>query len=254
VQLGAVPVSTAAIEEAIGLNGVAVQKNLDAFRWGRLLVADPGTVPSPTAVGPGSIEWLADDLRSYQGERYAARFLAAVDRARDAEEAAHGGGEFTATVARQLHRLMAYKDEYEVARLHTLPAARAEAEAVAGPGARRVVLLHPPALRALGLRRKLRLNRSAGPLLFVLARAKVLRGTPLDVFGWTRVRRLERALRDEYLALVDRLVDQLPRLGIEEATQIAGLADQVRGYEGVKEANAARYREELAAALAAVDL
>jgi indolepyruvate ferredoxin oxidoreductase len=254
LQLGAIPVSATAVEEAITLNGVAVRRNLDAFRWGRLLVADPAAVPAAPAVEAGSIEWLANDLRSYQDERYARRFLAAVDRARTAEEAVGGDGTFTVTVARHAHQLMAYKDEYEVARLHTGPDARAEAEAVAGPGARRVVLLHPPALRALGLHRKLRLGRTAAPVFSLLARGKVLRGTPLDVFGCTRVRRLERRLRDEYLAIVDRLAEELPRVGLERATAIASLADRVRGYEGVKEANAARYCQELATALADVGI
>jgi indolepyruvate ferredoxin oxidoreductase len=254
LQLGAIPVSSAAVEEAITLNGVAVQKNLDSFRWGRLLVADAAAVPAVPGVEPGSIEWLADDLRAYQDERYARRFLDAVDRSRRAEEASGGDGAFTATVALHLHQVMAYKDEYEVARLQTGPEARAEAEAVGGPGARRVVLLHPPVLRALGLRRKLRLGRTAAPVFWLLAHAKVLRGTTFDVFGWTRVRRMERRLRDDYSALVDRLAEALPRVGVERATAIAALVDQVRGYEGVKEANAARYRQELTTALADVGL
>ncbi|MET0895829.1 MAG: indolepyruvate ferredoxin oxidoreductase family protein [Acidimicrobiia bacterium] len=254
LQLGAIPVSPSAVEDAIALNGVAVEKNLNAFRWGRLLVADPAAVPTAPAADPASIDWLADDLRAYQGERYARRFLATVERARVAEAEAGGDGAFTAAIARHLHQLMAYKDEYEVARLHTTPDARASAEAVAGPGARRVVLLHPPALRALGMKRKLRLDRSAGPVLSVLARAKVLRGTPFDVFGWTRLRRLERNLRDEYVALADRLAEHLDRVGVERATEIASLADQIRGYEHLKVVNAAQYRRELAAALAAAGI
>jgi indolepyruvate ferredoxin oxidoreductase len=155
-----------------------------------------------------------------------------------------------------LHRLMAYKDEYEVARLLLLPSSRAAAEAVGGPGARVRWNLHPPLLRALGLRRKLRLGRSAVPVFVTLRAARRVRGTPLDPFGFTRLRRLERSLVDEYVAAVDRLVASYDPPTTErcvEATAIASLPDRIRGYEHLKLDRATSYRAELADRLAAFE-
>ncbi|MCY3951905.1 MAG: 2-oxoacid ferredoxin oxidoreductase, partial [bacterium] len=115
----------------------------------------------------------------------------------------------------------------------------------AGPGARLVWHLHPPVLRALGVSRKLRLGRWARPLLVGLRAAKRLRGTPLDLFGYARVRRCERRLPDEYRAAIRGLLGTLDAINRDEAVEIADLVDQIRGYEDLKMSRVATYREEL---------
>jgi indolepyruvate ferredoxin oxidoreductase len=254
VQHGLVPVSVVSIERAIELNGVAVGANLAAFRAGRRAAVEVVSGAAADTAGEsaeGLVDRLAADLRGYQSARYAQRFRDVVARAE-----AVGSAEFTEAVALHLHKLMAYKDEYEVARLLLAPEARAAAEAVAGPDARVTWNLHPPALRALGMQRKLRLGRWATPLFVGLRAGRRLRGTPFDAFGWASLRRLERTLRDEYIAAVDTLVAALgpsphpERLA--EAVAIASLPDRVRGYEHLKRERAEAYRTELAARLSAL--
>jgi indolepyruvate ferredoxin oxidoreductase len=145
-----------------------------------------------------------------------------------------------------LHRLMAYKDEYEVARLLLAPESRAAAEAVAGPGARVQWNLHPPLLRSLGLQRKLRLGGWARPGLAALRALRPLRGTPVDPFGRAEVRRVERAMVPEYVDAVRRLVAGFDLIGTDQAVGVAELPDQVRGYEALKLRRAEAYRLELA--------
>ncbi|MBA3741960.1 indolepyruvate ferredoxin oxidoreductase family protein [Sporichthya sp.] len=263
-QHGGLPVSAAALEQAIRENGVSVESNLNAFRWGRALAAglDPASHPEvkrpelPKALRDLLAEVHEDarelasrraaDLMAYQHRRYAREYLLIVRRA-----SGTGSGGFTVAVADNLHRLMAYKDEYEVARLHTTVEARAEVEAVGGKGARATVMLHPPALRAVGLKRKLRFGPRAYVLLRALAASRHLRGTPFDPFGFAHLRRVERALRDEYVELVDRLVAELPVRGEEAVMRIASLPTLVRGYETVKLANVERYRAAIARELEA---
>lgn len=259
VQSGAIPISPDAVERAIALNGVAVDANLAAFGWGRAWVVDPaGTEAAAGLTSPidetldQRIDRFAADLTEHTSARYADRFRRTVERARRAEaEAAPGSETFTDAVAVHLHKLMAYKDEYEVARLLLRPEARAAYEAVGGPRTRVTHHLHPPVLRAVGMQRKLRLRRSARPLLRLLRLGTPLRGTLVDPFRWGEVRRLERAMIPEYERAVETLCEQLTsdRLGI--AVEIARLPDQVRGYEHLKLRRALAYREELARRLEA---
>jgi indolepyruvate ferredoxin oxidoreductase len=261
LQHGLVPVSVISIERAIELNGVAVGANLAAFRAGRRAAIRPTAAADAQAAGQSAgdsagestdalVDRLAADLRGYQSVRYAQQYRGVVARA-----ATVGSAEFTEAVAVHLHKLMAYKDEYEVARLLLAPEARAAAEAVAGPGARVTWNLHPPALRSLGMQRKLRLGRWATPLFIGLRAGRRLRGTPLDVFGWASLRRLERTMRDEYIAAVDTLVAALGTSPhperLAEAVAIASLPDRVRGYEHLKRERGEAYRTELAARLTA---
>jgi indolepyruvate ferredoxin oxidoreductase len=264
-QAGVVPVKASSIEAAIDLNGTAVDLNLQAFRWGRLWVVDPERVerqagvraatPASTA---GLEEFAADaelqrmlairvgELVAYQDRAYADRYLAVVRRAFVAEQQVGGDGTFTRTVAHQLHRLMAYKDEYEVARL--LLGGGAQVERTFGGAVEKVSWnLHPPMLRAMGLQRKLKLGPWARPALAGLRSMKRLRGTRLDPFGRAEVRRTERQLVEEYVALVEELLPTLPS-DPARAVHMAGLVDVVRGYESVKMRNVDAYREALAAA------
>ena len=293
-QCGALPITAASFESAIDLNGVATERNREAFRWGRQWVLDPdgvelaatnaasgGTAPPPDdsagtdeQVGPADslapgvrrqldpiaertglgelLEMLAGDLTGYRSAAYAGEFLRFVADVADAENDLDGW-DLTESVARSLHNLMAYKDEYEVARLLLASEATAGAEAVAGPGARVVWHLHPPFLRSLGMSRKLKLGRWARPLLMALRAGKRLRGTPLDPFGYASVRRCERRLPGEYRAAIRELLGALDSANRSEAVAIADLVDEVRGYEHLKMRRVAEYREELSRRAAAFD-
>ena len=276
VQFGVLPIPVDAVEQAIRLNGVAVERNLAAFTWGRRWVADRSGVeqqlarrsasglrvdtdPLPEQLagriarldlperGRARIGLLAADLVGYQDEAYADRFLDLVGRAADS-----GDAEFTGTVAGMFHKLLAYKDEYEVARLMRSPDGLAPALALTDGSASSVSWqLHPPMLRSLGMRRKLRFRHRSAPIFAALARGKRLRGTPLDPFGRSALRRLERELPAEYESAVEQLVMAFAddRITAERATEIAGLPDQVRGYEHLKIRRAGEYRSQLAAAL-----
>ena len=273
-QAGALPMSATAIEWAIELNGVAVAANTAAFRWGRVAVADPagfaaGTGASPPDPRPAGAEpepgpaarpdlgeltgetrrlvaVRAAQLVDYQDRRTAARYVSDVLRVWRAERGIGEATAFSEAVARGLHKVTAYKDEYEVARLLTDPAFDARLAAAVPGGRRPRYRLHPPMLRALGWDRKVALGSWARPALAALARGKGLRGTPLDPFGRTAVRRLERQLRDEYRAMVLRLAAELSAASYPTAVAAAAAADLVRGYEGVKLAAVARYRARLA--------
>ncbi|MEN9643836.1 MAG: hypothetical protein RL238_505 [Actinomycetota bacterium] len=235
LQAGMLPLDADVVERAIELNGVAVQKNLAAFRWGRAWAADPAAVQltvEPSATDPAAplIDRLADDLRDYQHAGYAAEFLAVVESVDAA-----GRPELTEAVARHLHKLMAYKDEYEVARLHLLTAPK-----------KATFLLHPPILRSLGMQRKISMRRTARLSFRVLRAMRRLRGTPLDLFGYASVRRTERAMVPEYVAAMRTVAAHVTDANLDEAVAIASLPDRVRGYEHLKAERAAAYRAELA--------
>jgi indolepyruvate ferredoxin oxidoreductase len=263
-QSGALPVSAEAIEWAIELNGVAVAANTAGFRWGRVAVADPDAFAAATAGGvpiapptwtelgelAGETRRLAGIraqlLADYQDSRTARRYVNDLLTVWRAERRLGEDTAFSEAVARGLHKLTAYKDEYEVARLLTDPAfeARLAAEVPGGTGLR--YRLHPPTLKALGRQQKIAFGPWMRPVLQALARGKALRGTPLDPFGRAPIRQLERALRDEYRALVLRLAAELSADSYSTAVAAAEAADLVRGYEDVKLAGVRRYRARLA--------
>jgi indolepyruvate ferredoxin oxidoreductase len=274
-QAGAIPVSAAAIEQAIGLNGVSVAMNTQAFRAGRLLVADPSWVSTIKRSRMGAVETAAPltpaartlveragadgelrrllevrvpELIEYQDETSARAYVDFVTRVRVAEQAAvPGESRLSEAVARYLFKLMAYKDEYEVARLH-LKADLARSLADEFPGGVRVQYnLHPPVLRALGLTRKLKFGGWFDGVFRALAAMKGLRGTPFDPFGRAAVRQVERALPGEYRAVIDRALSGLSRDTYERAVRAARLPDLVRGYEDIKLRNVEKYREEVRA-------
>jgi indolepyruvate ferredoxin oxidoreductase len=244
------------VEQAISLNGVAVRKNMAAFRWGRAWAADPAAVEAQRDRAEGAPEpdprplrqRLHDDLADYMSAAYAARFDRLVDVAATA-----GNERFTEAVMRHAHKLMAYKDEYEVARLFLLPESRERARRVGGRRTKITFHLHPPALRALGMRRKLKISAGARPMFYALRAMRRLRGTPLDFFGHTELRRIERAMVTEYEEAVATLSNRLrtdPSFA-DEAVAIAELPDRVRGYEHLKMQRAEAYRVELARRMSA---
>jgi len=260
-QTGALPLPADAVEAAITLNGAAVDKNVQAFRRGRQFVADRPALerdlagPVEVVSEPRTLDQLVAhrraELVAYQDERYAASYDALVARVRAAEDAAvPGSTRFTEAVARHLHKLMAYKDEYEVARLARDPETHSSIAAQFGDRSKAAWKLHPPTLKALGMDRKLTLGAWFAPVLAVLARMSFLRGTALDPFGRAEVRRVERRLASEYREVVESLLPLLSPDTVDRATEIAALPDMVRGYEDVKLANVARYDAELASRLA----
>jgi indolepyruvate ferredoxin oxidoreductase len=242
VQLGAIPISAASLERAIELNGVAVEQNLGAFRFGRRWILDPDAVEAAAGIQAPRVETLDQlverltaDLTDYQDAAYARRFRERVERVRLAEQAAAAGSErLTVAVARNLHKLMAYKDEYEVARLALLDESQARYRVVGGDHTKVTYHLHPPALRSIGLDRKMKFGRTGEPSFRALRALKRLRGTRLDPFGYAKIRRLERAMVPEYERAVDTLVELLTADRLADAVAIAELPDQVRGYEHLK--------------------
>jgi len=280
-QAGCLPIADDRIEEAIRLNGVAVESNLEAFRWGRLQVADPDAVDrvrielanpalevelsrayrvsASLATRLSGLECesseaealtrYASELVAWGGERRASEWLDVLERVGRAEAGARPGSRrLVSAVAANLFKLMAYKDEYEVARLMTDDEALREARTIAGSGGRIVWKLHPPLLRALGLRRKISIGIGAMPAIRLLARARFLRGTFLDPFGHAKLRRFERALPGEYVEAIDRLLGHLDRIGFEAAIRVIGLPDGIRGYEDLKLERIAEFRASLATA------
>ena len=266
-QRGALPVSAEAIEQAIRLNGAAVEKNLTAFAWGRALVvapdeverltraADPVRVPPEPSdaerelidgVAPeeGELRRLLEvrvpELAAYQDLRYAARFVDFLRRVRDAEGE---GTELSEAVARGLFKLMAYKDEYEVARLHLDAAERARLGREFGDDVKISFNLHPPLLRALGLKRKLKLGGWFVPAFRVMRAMRHLRGTWLDPVGQTRVRRDERRLIGEYQELVEEALARLSPATRATVLELCELPDVVRGYEEIKLRNVTLFRK-----------
>ena len=189
-------------------------------------------------------------LTGYQNAAYAAEYQAFVEKVRAAESRLGTKTPLTEAVARYLFKLMAYKDEYEVARLYLLPESRRRAALVGGHRTRVTYHLHPPVLRALGLRRKLAIRTGARTMFRVLRLMRPLRGTLLDPFAYARLRRLEREMVVDYELAISRLVDRLATgsrsaADVDEAVAIASLPDRVRGYEHLKLERALAFRDEL---------
>jgi indolepyruvate ferredoxin oxidoreductase len=274
-QAGAIPVSADAIEDAIKLNGVSVQMNTQAFRAGRLLVADPAWVQTVTRQRLGAVastpelskearalvdrvdvteelrrllEIRVPELIGYQSAAYAREYVGFVRRVREAEAAAvPGETRLSEAVARYLFKLMAYKDEYEVARLHLKTDIARALEAEFPGGVTLQYNLHPPIFRALGLKRKIKLGTWFERCFRTLAAMKTLRGTWIDPFGFAAVRRVERQLPGEYRGLVDKALVGLSPESYERAVKLASLPDIIRGYEDIKLRNVQRFRDEVRA-------
>ena len=269
-QRGMLPVSGEALEQAIRLNGAAVEKNLAAFAWGRAVVAAPDAVEEATRPpappkhelseaerelvtlainGDGGelrrlVELRVPELVAYQDEAYARRYAEAVRRVHVAEqERTPGHAELAEAVARQLFKLMAYKDEYEVARLHLDAVEQAKLQAEFGADAKVAFNLHPPMLRALGLKRKLQLGGWFTPSFRALYRMRRLRGTKLDPFGLAGVRRVERELIREYEEMVAEALARLTPETHATALELLELPDVIRGYEEIKLRNVALFRK-----------
>ncbi len=249
-QQGLVPVSAAAIERAIALNGVAVEMNLAAFDWGRRAAHDIDAVNALTRSAPQQVSLQSMDLDAvvsdrmrrlteYQDEAYAKRYEQRVNAARDAEQTlgiARRG--FADAVARNYFKLLAYKDEYEVARLFCAPEFRRGLEDAFEGDYRLEFNLAPPLVsrtdRATGRPRKMIFGPWMLRVFELLTRMKGIRGTWLDPFGHTRERRIERALIRDYEAMLDEVIPALSARNHVEAIALASQPDGVRGFGPVK--------------------
>jgi indolepyruvate ferredoxin oxidoreductase len=263
-QRGLVPLSRAAIERAIELNGTAVESGKAAFAWGRLAAHDRAHVERAAGLSPPTpvpartpadwIEHLAKSLVAYQNAGYADRFRQRIARIAVADDRLPGRSGLTEAAARSLHRLMAYKDEYEVARLYTDGAFAAQLARAFDGTPQLAFHLAPPLLArrdpVTGELRKRKYGAWMLRAMGVLARMKGLRGTRLDPFGRTPERRAERQAIADFERTLDRLVADLDASNYALAVEIAQLPAMVRGFGHVKDRNRAECEKKHAALLA----
>jgi indolepyruvate ferredoxin oxidoreductase len=269
-QLGAVPLSATAILEAIELNGEAVKMNQTAFGWGRRAAVDLAAVQALVEPKAGladadsrrlsetleeTIARRVAFLTNYQNAAYAERYRTAVENVRRTEAAKVGGETGLAeAVAKNLFKLMAYKDEYEVARLQSDPAfARSIRERFAGEKLSLQFHLAPPLFarkdKATGEPRKIALGQWMLPVFGMLAKLKGLRGTAFDIFGYTEERKTERKLVADYEALVAELLSKLTPSNHHMAVALANIPQKIRGFGHVKMRNLKAAKAEEAALL-----
>ncbi|MEM8877883.1 MAG: indolepyruvate ferredoxin oxidoreductase family protein [Pseudomonadota bacterium] len=250
-QNGSIPLAAESIEQAIVLNGQAIERNQRAFSLGRLAMADPDVFAAmlPSAQDPDMpikaetldeiVARRKEFLTGYQNGAYAERYGKLVEQVRIAEAKLPGKpGDLSLAVAKYLFKLMAYKDEYEVARLYTEGSfARSLKETFEGD-LKLTFHLAPPVLSKpdgrTGAPRKREFGAWILPLLRLLAPLKVLRGTAFDVFGRTEERRMERQLRDDYEELITRFTKELTSGNYDVAVALAELPERIRGYGHVK--------------------
>jgi indolepyruvate ferredoxin oxidoreductase len=252
-QIGALPLSAEAIETAIAMNGEAVALNQAAFRWGRRAAFDPAAIEAlvPSEADNDDNRKLSQSLdemvarraaflTQYQNAAYAERYREKVARVRAVELAKTPGEDGLAqAVARYLFKLMAYKDEYEVARLYTDGTLRKRiAQAFEGDNLRLEILLAPPLLARIDKNTGEPKKTSFGPwllrLLGILKHFKFLRGTPLDPFGYSAERRAERRLIADYDALLDEILEKLAPGNHAVAVGLAAIPEKIRGFGPVK--------------------
>ncbi|WP_454455678.1 indolepyruvate ferredoxin oxidoreductase family protein [Thauera phenylacetica] len=286
-QAGTIPLKAESIEEAIRLSGVAVDMSLAAFRWGRMAVVDrafveaevarqktggqvvvlnkaPQLSPAARAIvdsigASGEVKRLVEirvpELIAFQDEAYARRYAEVVKRVVVGEQKAASSSKLAEAAARYLYKLMAYKDEFEVARLHTDPAFLAELDAQFPNGYSVKYNLAPPLLSkpdpVTGHPQKKQFGEWMFKAFKRLAGLKRFRGSSLDVFGKTEERRTERQLIEEYIQLLDQILARLSPVNHAAAVALASVPDEIRGFGHVKEKNLAAARELQAARLKA---
>jgi indolepyruvate ferredoxin oxidoreductase len=271
-QVGLLPLSAASLEAAIRLNGVQEEQNLQAFRYGRLYVADPARVADITEAPQRGFDDERTDVLAHLSDQDAQAYVSLLDRCahlddesqrmlairigelidyQDAQypesyvdfvlrtaareqEAAAGQHDITQAVICHLYKLMAYKDEYEVARLHLKPRFQTEARGLFLDPQRLVYQFHPPLLRALGFKRKLQFGPWFTPVLRLLHRLRKVRGTRWDIFGYSETRQEERRLIGWYTVLIETALWHLDQATYTAVADIARLPDGIRGYEEIR--------------------
>lgn len=253
-QKGLIPLSLKAIEEAIKLNGVAVKTNLRTFYWGRMAAHDmdavlkvlKGSIVDQPSI-PTTVEEIVANrkahLTAYQNEALANKYASFIEKVAAAEKASGGTDELTKSVARNYAKLLAYKDEYEVARLYSSDTFRAKLDAQFDGKMKLSLHLAPPILpgkdTATGRPKKREFGTWIFPVFKTLASLKGLRGTALDIFGYTSERKMERALITEYETTMDKVLADLTSEKLSLACEIADVPDMIRGFGPVKESNVA---------------
>jgi indolepyruvate ferredoxin oxidoreductase len=249
-QKGAIPLSLEAIMRAIEINGAAIEMNKQAFSWGRLAAHDLARVRSVTQFRARAatttrtldeqIAYRARFLTDYQNQTYSDLYLSTVTKVRTAEaQASPGSSELTEAVAKNLFKLMAYKDEYEVARLYTDGAFAAKlGEQFEGDVRLKFHLAAPLLARRDKVTGHLQKKEYGGWMIHafrLLARLKFLRGTAFDPFGYTTERKAERKLIEDYLAMIEQHTTGLRREQIPILARLARLPEMIRGYGHIKE-------------------
>ena len=269
-QKGWVPVSAASLERAIELNGVAVDFNKQSFVWGRRAAVDLAKVeriakPAEViALGEHfsrSLDELVDrrikHLTGYQDAAYAERYKKLVDRVRSREQEVMKSTKLAEAVARYFAKLLAYKDEYEVARLHADGAMERKISGMFEGDYKLVFHLAPPLIAprdpVTGELRKMRFGAWMLPVFRVLKSLRGLRGTAFDVFGYTEERRMERSLVAEYEADVERMLAKLSPANHSLAVQIASIPEEIRGFGHIKTRNMAAAQKKRAELLAKLE-
>jgi indolepyruvate ferredoxin oxidoreductase len=255
-QKGLVPLSEAALLRAIELNGVAVASNKRSFLWGRRAAVDlkrveNTAIPAQTVVVkmPQSLDAIVkkrvEFLTGYQDAAYAAQYAALVAHVREAEGALKLGNKLATAVAKSLFKLMAYKDEYEVARLYTDGRFTEQLKNQFEGDVKLKFNLAPPLFAKKDARGQL-MKAEFGSWMWgavkLLAKLKGLRGGAFDIFGYTAERRMERALIGEYRSMIEGLLGTLDAANHATAVELASLPEQIRGFGHVKEKAVAEYR------------
>jgi indolepyruvate ferredoxin oxidoreductase len=250
-QKGMIPLSFESIMRAIELNEVAIESNKKSFNWGRAAAANMNYVTdllgdvekaSEPVLAKTLDEVIAkrvEFLTEYQNTRYAKRYLKLVDKVRASVAEKGLGEELTEAAARYYFKLMAYKDEYEVARLYTAPAFQQALEAQFEGDYELEFNLAPPMLAKRDPETGELKKKAYGPSMMRnfrwLAKMKGVRGTPLDIFGRTAERKMERQLITDYEATMNKLLADVSRDNLTYAIQIASIPEHIRGYGHVKE-------------------
>ncbi len=251
------PLGHESIERAIELNGAAVAMNRAAFRWGRRAAHDRASVDRLASSAddkvvrlaklPGTLDEIVASrmkhLTGYQNAALARRYQALVERVRAAEQKTGETG-LAEAVARNYAKLLAYKDEYEVARLFAETAFQAEVNQRFEGDYKLKFHLAPPLFASRDPKNGHLLKQEFGawmlPAFRMLAKLKRLRGTRLDVFGYTKERKIERALIGEYETLVSELLGGLTATNHALAVKLASVPDDIRGYGHIKDAHLAK--------------
>jgi len=253
-QKGLIPINRVSLIEAIKINGAAVAMNLRAFEWGRAIAKDPGAVEilisndDPEDIArPWTKTRFAEELADYQDQAYADRYADIVGRVALACKAfGADGGEIVRSVEQNAYKVMAYKDEYEVARLYASADYRRALEKQFSDWKSVRVWLAPPSLNPFSKKGAPPRKRRFGPWVFaafaLLRSLKRLRGTAFDPFGLTAERRGERALRDDYLDMVLDITQRLTPANLNLAKELVALPADVRGYGHVKERSVEQVR------------
>ena len=257
-QSGLVPVSLQALMRAIELNGVKIEENGRAFSWGRIAVANPAAIDglseNPDRDSDDTLDELVERrrlfLNDYQDDKLAQRYVSLVEKTRAVEAALSDGEHLTAAVARSYFKLLSYKDEYEVARLHTQTPFLSSVRENFGSKAKLRFNLAPPFLNsgrdARGRPRKREFGAWILPVFRLLAKMRGLRGTAFDIFGRTAERRMERALIVEFEQLADDLLAVVSANNIDDASELVRCFMDIRGFGPVKEESVRVVREAVA--------